>query len=886
MDKYRFKTTHEPVDFNWTMFRLNKDRPEEWHLLMMTLDENEDEFQVIKGSTSSANNAYDWLQSVMGMTFGELLQISLEQLPNKTSELIQVLCDLQDDFSPLKLSPESMTDKKIEADLGSDHEIAIQSKGVPSPKYTWFFWSFTDSDKEWQVLEGIDQPVLKITNFCKADAGIYKCYVAHSLTVTDANGEVVPGTYSSGTEVSVKADSVLITKQPESTSCLLATRASFQCQAEAGSDLSFQWYHEDTVLFGQNSPTLNLNGVSLDHRGRYHCQIKCEAGGVATSATATLEVTLPTPDQIEELTFDHEEIIILEQPASDLSGGQRKAAIGEKISLTCLAACKYPLKYEWLKRAVISDLISHKADVFLEITPVGQGCQLTDEVEETQRPVSAYIYQCVVRCVRTGQRVTSNSVTIPVSTYTTPMMTLPTFKIALVICQEEYEQDQYFHTLRAPKADGRSLIKALKEMDFQVLAFANLTSSEIRDAVELLCSFTDQHTYVFFYFNGHALGYGSDIYLVGKDTWASESSSAGGDQIVWHGEIEAELNNRRPLFVTVIYDSCRDQPPESVLDMVKEANKHHDEPVSSDLNFCIGYGTRQSKRSFERVDKNGISQGLYMKYLLKHINDKSLTIGGMFQQLNCSFRKGEDASIVAQMKPEYTDATSQEFYLASPLRRSTYGWQHRHFFKVCRYEALHSKSKAMKFEEEMSFHLGLSWDFGKSKPTWITGKLQNPEVVVSFILRPNEFLNEAELSLSVKLGALSSSPSWMEAAMIQLIPANVEVVKKDRVAFADVGAASAASSSEVESRYGMCSKKKDFNNDDGPIFKIDQPIVKSSASSAIGRCTLINLQNLTDSIVFRAVFVHNKNVRIGCKGTLEYRVPIIENFPKMKLRNI
>ena len=115
--------------------------------------------------------------------------------------------------------------------------------------------------------------------------------------------------------------------------------------------------------------------------------------------------------------------------------------------------------------------------------------------------VSAWTYRCVIVCPTTGQRVQSQPVTIEgkkigfdikkmlalllsvldivkissiifiliVSTFArTPEKSLPSFKIALVICQEQYSSAKYFPPLMAPKLDGAALISALKQLDFQV----------------------------------------------------------------------------------------------------------------------------------------------------------------------------------------------------------------------------------------------------------------------------------------------------------------------------------------------------------------------------------------------------------------------------------
>ena len=107
-----------------------------------------------------------------------------------------------------------------------------------------------------------------------------------------------------------------------------------------------------------------------------------------------------------------------------------------------------------------------------------------------------------------------------------------------------------------------------------------------------------------------------------------------------------------PLSLTLIYDSCRDTPPDVIADMISVA-KH--EPYSLASNYCIGYGTRPSMRSFEkvvgpkssgsaqvllskmayieRVLYNFELQGLYMRYLLKHLTKHNLSVKSVLDNL-------------------------------------------------------------------------------------------------------------------------------------------------------------------------------------------------------------------------------------------------------------
>jgi hypothetical protein len=43
------------------------------------------------------------------------------------------------------------------------------------------------------------------------------------------------------------------------------------------------------------------------------------------------------------------------------------------------------------------------------------------------------------------------------------------------------------------------------------------------------------------------------------------------EEFIWHGEIEARLDACNPLLCVAIYDSCRDNPPEVIADIVKNS---------------------------------------------------------------------------------------------------------------------------------------------------------------------------------------------------------------------------------------------------------------------------------------------------------------------------
>ena len=435
---------------------------------------------------------------------------------------------------------------------------------------------------------------------------------------------------------------------------------------------------------------------------------------------------------------------------------------------------------------------------------------------------------------------------------------LPEFKIALLICQEDYDQE-CFHNLQAPRADGQALIKHLREMEFEVLAFSNLTVGEIHQALELFCHFIGEQTSVLFYFNGHAFANGSDIYLVGKDT--PDPITAIDHQLVWHGTVEKELDQRHPLFMTMIYDSCRDQLPESVIHQVKDSSR---DQLKS--NFCIGYGTRQNMKAYVKVESHS-SQSLYTKYLLQHIQTRE-TVGKLFEMLNDSFTKGEDSSISKEMKPEYK-VSGQSFSLSAPLRQqSSASPLQKLFFKKCRFESL------INLEDHDCMSIGLLYSLSQecTGPAWIIGKdSRSPEVVIKLAIRPCNFFNEANLEI---IAEKYDDVDWINDGYIQVIPVNHRFI-------------CSCSDQSHDIDFPLCSKREKFKKSDGPMFSIEpSSVIAKEKQRVIGECHVPALQAVEDSkLKFRIILWFHDN-QIPCNaGLLSLRVPLCQNMPKLKLSN-
>ena len=119
-----------------------------------------------------------------------------------------------------------------------------------------------------------------------------------------------------------------------------------------------------------------------------------------------------------------------------------------------LAACKYKLRYEWVKRIIEKDLLSKSPKVYHDPELVGLGCQLVDEILEHK----TVEYQCIISCPTTNKKVLSDPARVPVCSALKQDKSLPEFKIALLICQEDYDQADFLN-LQAPRGKSHALKK-------------------------------------------------------------------------------------------------------------------------------------------------------------------------------------------------------------------------------------------------------------------------------------------------------------------------------------------------------------------------------------------------------------------------------------------
>lgn len=180
------------------------------------------------------------------------------------------------------------------------------------------------------------------------------------------------------------------------------------------------------------------------------------------------------------------------------------------------------------------------------------------------------------------------------------------------------------------------------------MSFVNLSVAEIYHALDLFCSFVDEETYALFYYNGHAVGANDETYLAATDSRLTASEPVD-DHLIWHGEIQRRMCERKPLLGVAVFDSCRDAAPADVAEALRRGPARPKPGIKRDFYTC--YGTRSENRSYEYTTRD-MSQGLYLKHLLRHIGDEA-GMATVLERVAHSFVGEEDQSITERMTPEF-----------------------------------------------------------------------------------------------------------------------------------------------------------------------------------------------------------------------------------------
>jgi hypothetical protein len=190
---------------------------------------------------------------------------------------------------------------------GTNLTLTVVATGNGTLYYQW--------RKNANPIGGATTTALALANVQAADAGTYSVLVTNSGGSTLSQGAVL-----------VVDSRPLILVQPHSVVISPGANTNFIISAD-GPSLTYQWWHESTVLPGATGSSLIINNASPGAQGSYFAVITNFAGA-ATSAVATLE-------------FDSSALNILRQPSD------QTVENGYPATFDVLVSGVPPLAYQW-----------------------------------------------------------------------------------------------------------------------------------------------------------------------------------------------------------------------------------------------------------------------------------------------------------------------------------------------------------------------------------------------------------------------------------------------------------------------------------------------------------------------------------------------------------
>ncbi len=149
----------------------------------------------------------------------------------------------------------------------------------------------------------------------------------YNVFVTNAFGSV-----TSGTATLTVTTPVTITSQPASVSVIPGASPVLSVGAAGTAPISYQWLKNGVPISGATASTYTLSNVQLLDSGAAYSVVVGNPVGSATSATATLSVSLP--------------VVIMSQPSG------RTVSVGASTMFSVSATGSVPFTYQWQKGGV------------------------------------------------------------------------------------------------------------------------------------------------------------------------------------------------------------------------------------------------------------------------------------------------------------------------------------------------------------------------------------------------------------------------------------------------------------------------------------------------------------------------------------------------------
>lgn len=406
---------------------------------------------------------------------------------------------------------------------------------------------------------------------------------------------------------------------------------------------SYQWFFNNEELSFGTSNILTIENFDLHHIGVYRCEIKQDETPDGSCCTNDVSVEL-LPDLP----------VIVEQPRPVV------CLVGETFTLQCSVDCYPTPNFQWyrgnepLPGETYDGLLVESAS--LEDKGVYR-CHVSNiQAEVWSKQVQVTVFP------EEDARYHVEKALLPVKREPVPA------KVALLIGNSSYEkpndslptasENSRLTDLLMPSNDVETLSSILSNMEFRVLAFQNLTKTEMRNAVKLFSNMLPEGSIGIFYFAGHGFEC-DDKFMLPVDAPAS------GEYLrcdcLSERELLSHVMERNPKLLLEILDMClivpdRNQNPSLYFE------KYNFRQYEQNKNIIRAYATSSNLKSFERKCE---TNGLYVKYL-KRFLDKDLRVETMLARVSEEFANNEPSDASARMMPSF-NSNALKVFLTDPV---------------------------------------------------------------------------------------------------------------------------------------------------------------------------------------------------------------------------
>jgi len=284
-------------------------------------------------ATNDINMSYQWLFNGTNLIDGNGIvgstgpQLAIISVPTSDAGAYQVIVanafgSVTSSIAALNvLVPSAISLQPVSQTVLSTSNLALTAGAIGTAPltYQWFFNGFPLQDDG--RISGSSSNDLNILNAQTNDSGAYQLVVTNYFS--SATSAVAVAT--------VLSQPVVIVLQPTNITAVANNTATFIVAAIGLTDLSYQWYFNNTALSnggrisGAYSPTLNILNTTTNDSGSYQVIVTNNFGS-ATSSLAALTVLAP--------------VQVAGQPASE-------AVLVGSNAIFSVNAVGMPLNYQW-----------------------------------------------------------------------------------------------------------------------------------------------------------------------------------------------------------------------------------------------------------------------------------------------------------------------------------------------------------------------------------------------------------------------------------------------------------------------------------------------------------------------------------------------------------